>query len=96
MKRIGVLTCVSVVFLVGMGQQVDALTIYRIGGESLPRPEIDADFEFVQLSWSESEEARHGRMELLDVDPDFIKPKIPTPPTWATAISPPMHLRRST
>ena len=75
MKRIGVLTCVSVVFLVGMGQQVDALTIYRIGGESLPRPEIDADFEFVQLSWSESEEARHGRMELLDVDPDFIKPR---------------------
>ena len=28
---------------------VEALTVYRIGGEDLPPPEVEGDFEFVQL-----------------------------------------------
>ena len=77
MKRFGVLGCLSAAFAVVLcaSWQVSALTIFRIGGENLPRPEVEGDFEFVQLSWSEAEEARHGAMELLDVDPDFIVPR---------------------
>ena len=31
----------------------DAVTIYRIGGESLPSPEIDGPLEIMQLNWNE-------------------------------------------
>ncbi|MBT4981157.1 MAG: hypothetical protein HOL51_18450 [Gemmatimonadetes bacterium] len=77
MKRFGFLGCLLAALAVGLccSWQASALTIFRIGGESLPRPEIEGDFDFVQLSWSEAEEARHGSMELLDVDPDFIVPR---------------------
>ena len=46
----------------------DALTIYRIGGASLPRPELAAGVEFVQLDWGEVEAAQHGRVESLKID----------------------------
>ncbi len=46
----------------------DALTIYRIGGSSLPRPELAAGVEFVQLDWAEVEAAQHGRVESLKID----------------------------
>jgi len=75
MKRIGYVFFLSLVLLPGLVQQADSLTIFRIGGENLPRPEVVGDFEFVQLSWGEAEEARHGNLELLDIDPDFIKPR---------------------
>ena len=54
---------------------IGALTIYRIGGESVPQPELDAPFDFVQLGWSEVDEKRHGSAELLTLDPDFIVPQ---------------------
>ena len=75
MKRCGLLAFVALVMALGLGREAGALTIYRIGGETLPRPEIAGDFDFVQLSWSESEEAQHGSLELLDVHADFIKPR---------------------
>ena len=75
MKRCGLLAFVALVMALGLGREAGALTIYRIGGETLPRPEIAGDFDFVQLSWSESEEAQHGSVELLDVHADFIKPR---------------------
>jgi len=52
----------------------DALTIYRIGGESLPLPEIDADYEFVQRAWSDVDKGSDGLIELVAVDPDHIQP----------------------
>ena len=62
-------------FLLGYSAPVVGLTIYRIGGENLPRPELDAPYEFVQLSWADADPARHGRTEWLELDPDFIRPQ---------------------
>ena len=63
------------VFLLADQQAAEAVTIYRIGGESLPPPELDGDFEFVQLSWAEADPALHGSTDLLQVTPDFIAPQ---------------------
>ena len=52
-----------------------ALTIYRIGGDGLPQPELDAPHDFVQLGWGEVDGNRHGNAELLKIDPDFIVPQ---------------------
>jgi len=54
---------------------VEAVTIYRIGGEGLPEPELEEPFEFVQLSWADVDPARHGSDNLLQVTPDFIAPQ---------------------
>ena len=53
----------------------DALTIYRIGGSSLPRPELAEGVEFVQLDWEGVESAQHGQVESLKIDADFIEPE---------------------
>ena len=58
-----------------VAQSTSAVTIYRIGGESIPQPELSVPYDFVQLSWSEVEPARHGRAYLLEMDPDFIAPQ---------------------
>ena len=62
-------------FLLGYSAPVVGLTVYRIGGENLHRPELDAPYEFVQLSWADADPARHGRTERLELDPDFIRPQ---------------------
>jgi hypothetical protein len=54
--------------------QVGALTIYRIGGASLPPPELETPFKFVQLDWADVDEDRDGQVNLVDVDADFIRP----------------------
>ena len=45
------------VFVVGV-LPLDALTIYRIGGTSLPAPDLAATegVEFVQIEWSDIQE----------------------------------------
>lgn len=53
----------------------DALTVYRIGGSSLPQPELAEGVEFVQLEWAAVEAAQHGAVELLEVAADFIEPE---------------------
>lgn len=58
-----------------VAQSTSAVTIYRIGGESIPQPELSVPYDFVQLSWSDVEPARHGRAYLLEIDPDFIAPQ---------------------
>ena len=55
------------------------LTIYRIGGESLPPPELDAPYEFVQIGWSEIDAAQHGSESLIQFDPDSIRPESLSP-----------------
>ena len=52
-----------------------AVTIYRIGGESLAPPELEGNFDFVQLSWAEVDPALHGSTDLMQVTPDFIGPQ---------------------
>jgi len=57
-----------------IGQTATALTIVRLGGEDLPKPELATPYEFVQLSWAEVEEKRHGLNELVVADGGFIEP----------------------
>ena len=54
---------------------VEALTVYRIGGEDLPPPEVDGDFEFIQLSWADVDEKQLGRIDLLEVATHSIEPQ---------------------
>ena len=54
---------------------VEALTVYRIGGEDLPPPEVDGDFEFVQLAWADVDEKQLGRIDLLEVATHSIEPQ---------------------
>ena len=42
-----------VLALAWLASGADALTIYRIGGSSLPVPELAEGVEFVQLDWEE-------------------------------------------
>ena len=55
------------------------LTIYRIGGESLPPPVLDVPYKFVQIGWSEIDAAQHGRESLIQLDPDSIRPQSLSP-----------------
>jgi hypothetical protein len=52
-----------------------SLTIYRIGGEDAPRPDLASAYEFVQLSWSDVDAARHGSSELLGINSSLIRPQ---------------------
>jgi hypothetical protein len=58
-------------------QDVQGLTIYRIGGAGLPPPGLAAEegVEFVQLDWADVDEKRHGSTDLLETSPDFIEPQ---------------------
>ena len=67
--------CVWAVLWVGVVGPASGLTIYRIGGESLPPPELATPYEFVQISWSDIDAAQHGSEELLVFDPDFVRPQ---------------------
>ena len=68
---------VSLVLLVlgFLWSQASALTIYRIGGQSLPPPELDAPYEFVSLAWADADEARDGQIKLVEAEADFIRPQ---------------------
>ncbi len=55
------------------------LTIYRIGGESFPPPDLDTPYEFVQIGWSEIDAAQHGRENLIQFEPDSIRPQFLSP-----------------
>lgn len=53
-----------------------ALTIYRLGGEGFPPPEMTRhpDVEFVQIDWDGLEPHRYGETQSLEIHPDFIAP----------------------
>ena len=59
--------------------QIAGLTIYRLGGESLPAPDADSlgvpagSFRFVQLPWSDAHGAPLGSSHLVVVQPDSIR-----------------------
>ena len=65
---------------------IHALTIYRIGGEDLPQPALEAPYDFVQLSWQEVDPARHGKSELLSIQPEQIAPQTMDPNTNLTPL----------
>ncbi|MEE2659681.1 MAG: gliding motility-associated C-terminal domain-containing protein [Candidatus Latescibacterota bacterium] len=55
-------------------QPAQALTVYRIGGENLPPPEIGGEFEFVQIPWVDVDPLSHGLADLVDLTQDSIAP----------------------
>ena len=55
--------CLLAVLACGSLSPAVGLTIYRIGGENASRPDIESDYEFVQLSWSDIDPALHGSDE---------------------------------
>ncbi|MSR83396.1 MAG: hypothetical protein EXS58_10810 [Candidatus Latescibacteria bacterium] len=67
----------ALVLLLGMvlPRQTASLTIYRIGGEGVPRPELDAPFDFVQIPWAATEPKRYGSNELIQVTEKAITPQ---------------------
>ncbi len=52
-----------------------ALTVYRIGGATLPPPDLPVGTEFVQLQWEDIESAQHGKAEQLAITPDLLEPE---------------------
>lgn len=58
-----------------MAGLAEGLTVYRLGGQGLPPPELPGAFNFVQLPWIPVEEGRHGRAELLEAEQEFIRPR---------------------
>jgi hypothetical protein len=56
----------------------ESLTIYRIGGADLPRPEMaeQAGVSFVQLDWGDVGGADLVLAEQMDADPGFIEPTL--------------------
>ena len=67
----------ALVLSLGMAlpRQAGSLTIYRIGGEGMPRPALEAPFEFVQLPWAGAEAKRYGSTELIQVAGEGIAPQ---------------------
>ena len=57
------------------GGTVSALTIYRIGGSALPPPQIEGEYEFVQLNWDELETSKQGSSELLEFSSGSLIPR---------------------
>ncbi len=56
-----------------------ALTIYRIGGADRPKPALEAEYEFVQLSWEAVDPQQHGQAQWVALQPDRIGPLLLTP-----------------
>ena len=56
-----------VLALAWLTSTADALTVYRIGGASLPKPELAEGVEFVQLDWEGMEATQHGHVESLKI-----------------------------
>ena len=56
-----------------------ALTIYRIGGADLPKPALEAEYEFVQLSWEAVDPNQHGQAQWIALQPERIGPLLLTP-----------------
>ena len=73
-----ILTCALAACLV-VPFPTGGLTVYRLGGESLPPPEADSlgapagSVEFVQLPWSETHSAPFGNAHLVVIDPDSVR-----------------------
>ena len=72
--------CCCAAGLMGLSQS-SALTIYRIGGDSVPPPDPDSlgapadSVQFVQLSWQELDAQPFGSSHLVEIRPDSIRPQ---------------------
>ena len=51
------------------------LTLFRLGGSGEPPPDLEVEYEFVQLHWTEVDEARFGLAAGLELRPESIRPE---------------------
>jgi hypothetical protein len=65
----------AIIFALSPCSPTAALTVYRIGGATLPVPALPVGAQFVQLQWEAIESAQHGQVEQLVVTPDLIEPE---------------------
>ena len=68
---------IAIVFAVALGQSesVTGLTIYRLGGENQPPPEVEAgEFDFIQVPWASVDSDRHGIADFVAITPDSVRP----------------------
>ena len=76
--RLCFLAC-ALVAGIGVPVPIAGLTIYRLGGESLPPPDADSlgappgSIRFVQLPWSETHDAPFGSAHLVIIHPDSVR-----------------------
>ena len=78
-SRIGVV--VAALTLLLQAADVGARTIYRVGGEGMPEPELNEGDQFVPLSWADALESPFGLTEAVEIQPGFIKPEEAHPDT---------------
>ena len=56
-----------------------ALTLFRLGGAGEPPPDLEVEYEFVQLPWTGVDEARFGSAAGLELRPESIRPERTNP-----------------
>ena len=74
---------------VGAQESESKLYVYRIGGAELPPPTFSEEWDpptFVQLPWSDLDEAHFGSASLVDLSQDFILPEQVDPETNLTPL----------
>ena len=76
-------------FAVGLCS-LDALTIYRIGGEDLPLPELASEegVQFKSIAWSDVDGDLHGSTNLMEVGAGRIAPRQLDPSVNLTPLLP--------
>ena len=75
MTRTGRTIAQALTLLLGFGTAAQGLTIYRIGGSTLPPPELPDGADFVQLDWQAAVDSDHGAIDLLHgLEPDALEP----------------------
>ena len=87
--RYAIGVCAVVSLTIGT-RDLEALTIYRIGGSNLPAPEL-ASVEgvgFMQIDWADTDEDLHGSINLLEVTGDHIAPRQLDPTVNLTPLLP--------
>ena len=76
--RGGIWVLVVALAVLGAASGSDALTVYRIGGEGLPEPDV-GEATFVPLSWDEVLTSDFGAHEAVDIQPAHIAPEMSDP-----------------
>ena len=65
---------------------LEALTVYRFGGEGLPAPQIESAYDLVQITWDELDAKSHGAQSGILMEEESIAPIRFSPDTNLTPL----------